>query len=205
MEKQYDERIDAYIGKSAPFAQPILEYIRQLVHAASPLITENVKWGMPFFEYKGPVCMMAAFKQHCAFGFWKASRLDDPNHLLNPGEDAAAGSFGRVYTLADLPAEEAIKDFILQAIKINESGVKTPAIKKSPAEKKPLEVPDYFLTLLEEHPKAKETYEKFSPSHKKEYVEWIVDAKTDATREKRLAQAMEMMSEGKSRMWKYQK
>lgn len=205
MEQQYDERIDAYIEKAAPFAKPILEYIRQVVHSTSPLITETVKWGMPFFEYKGPVCMMAAFKQHCAFGFWKASRLNDPNHLLNPGEDAAAGSFGRVYALSDLPGEDALKDFILQAIKINESGKKEPTEKKAPLEKKELVIPDYFTVLLDEHPKAKETFEKFSYSHKKEYVEWIIDAKTDATREKRLAQAMEMMAEGKSRMWKYQK
>jgi len=205
MEKQYDERIDAYIEKAAPFAKPILEHVRKLVHDASPLITETVKWGMPFFEHKGPVCMMAAFKQHCAFGFWKASRLDDPNHLLNPGEDAAAGSFGRVYTLSDLPGDEALTDFVLQAMKINEAEKKAPPVKKAPAEKKELVIPDYFTSLLNEHPQAKETFEKFSYSHKKEYVEWIVDAKTDATREKRLAQAMEMMTEGKSRMWKYQK
>ena len=203
MEKQYDERLDAYIGKAAPFAKPILEHIRQLVHATSPLITENIKWGMPFFEYKGPVCMMAAFKQHCAFGFWKASRLDDPDHLLNPGEDAAAGSFGRVYALSDLPSDEALSEFILQAMKINESGKKEPAVKKAPAEKKELVIPEYFIELLNEHPRAKEIFEKFSYSHKKEYVEWIVDAKTDITREKRLTQAMEMMAEGQSRMWKY--
>jgi uncharacterized protein YdeI (YjbR/CyaY-like superfamily) len=173
------------------------------VHEASPLITENIKWGMPFFEYKGQVCQMAGFKQHCAFGFWKASRLDDPNHLLNPGEEASAGSFGRINTLADLPADDVIKEFVLQAIKLNESGEKSPVIKKVIAEKKELIVPDDFTTLLDEHPKAKETFEKFSLSHKKEYVEWIVEAKTDATREKRMKQAIEMMSEGKSRHWKY--
>lgn len=205
MEKQYDERIDAYIEKAAPFAKPILEHVRKLVHETSPLITENIKWGMPFFEYKGPVCMMAAFKQHCAFGFWKASRLNDPNHLLNPGEDAAAGSFGRVYNLADLPGDDALKDFILQAITINESEKKAPPVKKAPTEKKELVIPDYFVSMLNEHPLAKETFEKFSYSHKKEYVEWIVEAKTDATREKRLNEAMGMMAEGKSRMWKYRK
>src|ERR1700760_4548175 len=144
MENQYDPRIDAYIEKAAPFAQPILEHVRKLAHEASPLITENIKWGMPFFEYKGPVCMMAAFKQHCAFGFWKASRLHDPDHLLNPGEDAAAGSFGRVYTLSDLPNDQVLKDFVLQMITINESDKKAPPVKKEPKEKKELVVPDYF-------------------------------------------------------------
>jgi uncharacterized protein YdeI (YjbR/CyaY-like superfamily) len=205
MEQQYDGRIDDYIEKAAPFAKPILEHVRKLVHDTSPLITETVKWGMPFFEYKGPVCMMAAFKQHCAFGFWKASRLDDPNHLLNPGEDAASGSFGRIYALSDLPDDEALKGFVLQMLTVNESDKKASPVKKAAAEKKELVVPDYFIALLSEHPLAKEVFEKFSPSHKKEYVEWIVEAKTDVTREKRMNQAIEMMTEGKSRHWKYQK
>ena len=201
--EQFDPRIDAYIEKSAEFAKPILEHVRKIIHEASPLITENIKWGMPFFEYKGPVCQMAAFKQHCAFGFWKASRLHDPDHLLNPGEEAAAGSFGRINALSDLPYDDVMKDFVLQAIKLNESGEKVSAVKKAPAEKKELVVPDYFTSLLEEYPKAKEVFEKFSPSHRKEYVEWIVEAKTDATREKRMNQAIEMITEGKSRNWKY--
>src|SRR5437899_276946 len=107
--EQYDTRIDAYIAKSPPFAKPILEHIRRAVHQASPLITETVKWGMPFFDYKGPVCMMAAFKQHCAFGFWKASRLNDPEGLLKGSDnEASAGSFGRINSLADLPSDEAL-------------------------------------------------------------------------------------------------
>jgi len=201
--EQYDEHVDTYIAKSADFAKPILEHIRKIVHEASPLITEAIKWGMPFFDYKGPVCQMAAFKQHAAFGFWRASRLHDPHHLLNPGEEAAAGSFGRINTIADLPGDDVLKAFVLQAIELNESGVKI-AKPKIPAEKKELVVPDYFIHVLNENQKAREAFEKFSYSHKKEYLEWIIEAKTDATREKRIAQAMEMMSEGKSRNWKYQ-
>jgi uncharacterized protein YdeI (YjbR/CyaY-like superfamily) len=201
--EQYDNRIDAYIAKSADFAKPILQHIRKVVHEASTLITENIKWGMPFFEYKGTLCQMAAFKQHCAFGFWKASRLNDPDHLLNPGEEAAAGSFGRVNSIADLPAEAVLKEFILQAMELNESGVKI-SKPKATAEKKELVVPDYFIHVLNENPVAKEAFEKFSYSHKKEYLQWITEAKTDATRQKRMEQAMEMMSEGKSRNWKYQ-
>jgi uncharacterized protein YdeI (YjbR/CyaY-like superfamily) len=206
MEK-FDPRIDAYIEKSADFAKPILTYIRNLVHEASPLVSETVKWGMPFFDYKGPVCMMAAFKQHCGFGFWKASRLNDPKHLLNPGEESSAGSFGKIFTLADLPTDAALKDFVLQAIALNEQGKSSDTIKvkKAPTEKKELTTPDDLKALMDENPKASETFAKFSPSHKKEYVEWIVDAKTDATRQKRLAQAIELMEEGKSKNWKYQK
>jgi len=201
--EQYDPRVDAYIGKSAAFAQPILNHIRRVVHEVSPLITENIKWGMPFFEYKGTLCQMAAFKQHCAFGFWKAGRLNDPDHLLNPGEEASAGSFGRVNTLNDLPTENVLKDFVLQAMQLNESGVKTPVVKKAPAEKKEIVVPDYFVAVLNGNPKAKEAFEKFSYSHKKEYLDWLIEAKTEATRQKRLETAVEWLTEGKSRMWKY--
>ena len=205
--EQYDSRVDAYIAKAAPFAQPILEHIRKVVHEVSPLITENIKWGFPFFEYKGVLCQMAAFKQHAAFGFWKASRLYDPDHLLNPGEEAAAGSFGKIYKLEDLPTPEVLKLFVLQAMDLNEkekSAPKKPAAKKETAPKAEIDIPDYFSDFLEKHPKALETFEKFSPSHRKEYVQWITEAKTDTTRIKRMEQAAEMMSEGKSRHWKYQ-
>ena len=210
--EQFDPRIDAYIAKSAEFAQPILNHIRQLVHDASPLITENIKWGFPFFEYKGIVCQMAAFKNHMAFGFWRASRLDDPDHLLNPGEEAAAGSFGKVMTLADLPADDVLKDFVLQAMKLNEiAGEEKKKAKSAPKEKKPAEpkkelvIPEYFAEALKGHDEALRIFYDFSYSHKKEYVEWVMEAKTEVTRDKRMQQAIEMMAEGKSRHWKYQK
>jgi uncharacterized protein YdeI (YjbR/CyaY-like superfamily) len=201
--EQYDARVDAYIEKSAVFAKPILNHVRQIVHAASPLITENIKWGMPFFEYKGPVCMMAAFKQHCGFGFWKSSRLNDPKHLLTPGEEASAGSFGRIESIGDLPGDDDLKGFVLQLMKLNESGIKEPAIKKAPVEKKELVTPPEFEAILSQNPKAKDTFGNFSYSHKKEYLEWITEAKTEATRQKRMAQAIEMIEEGKSKNWKY--
>jgi len=208
--QQYDARVDAYIGKSAPFAKPILEHVRRVVHEVSPLITETIKWGMPFFEYKGLVCQMAAFKQHAAFGFWRASRLNDPHHLLKLGgenEESAGGSFGRVYKIEDLPSEDALKQFVVQAMHLNEIGDKGGNMsgnpKKAPAVKKELVAPDYLLTSLDENPKAKETFEKFSPSNKKEYIEWLLEAKTDATRQKRLETTIEWLTEGKTRMWKY--
>ncbi|WP_461451296.1 YdeI/OmpD-associated family protein [Mucilaginibacter sp.] len=200
--EQYNVRVHDYIKNAAPFAKPILNHIREVVHSASPLITETIKWGMPFFEYKGAICQMAAFKQHLAFGFWRASQLDDPQGLLRIG-DAAAGSFGRINSLADLPSDEAIIHFVLQAMAKNESGIKTPVVKKAPVEKKELAVPDYFEALLNEHPKAKETFYKFSPSHRKEYLQWIIEAKTEATRQKRLDTTIEWLIEGKSSNWKY--
>jgi len=158
---------------------------------------------MPFFDYKGPICMMAAFKQHLGFGFWKASRLNDPKGLLQGSdEEAAAGSFGRIVTLDDLPPEEALIDFIHQMIKINESGVKEP--KKPSAPKAELPMPADFDKLLRGNLAAMDNFEKFSPSKKREYLEWFAEAKSDATREKRMEQALEWIAEGKSRNWKYQ-
>jgi uncharacterized protein YdeI (YjbR/CyaY-like superfamily) len=199
--EQYDSRVDAYIARSAPFAKPVLVYIRQVVHEASPLITETIKWGCPFYDYKGPVCQMAAFKQHCAFGFWKASRLNDPHKKLKIG-DQTAGSFSRLVSIDDLPSKEILTDFVLQAIARNESGIKV-ARKKPGTEKKELVIPEYFIMFLSASPKAREEFEKFSYSHKKEYAAWIVDAKSDATRQKRMETALEWISEGKSRNWKY--
>jgi uncharacterized protein YdeI (YjbR/CyaY-like superfamily) len=199
---QLDPRIDAFIDKSADFAKPILIHIREVVHKASPLINETIKWGMPFFDYKGPVCMMAAFKQHCGFGFWKASRLNDPKGLLQGSDDeAAAGSFGRINRMEDLPSDEALIEFIHQMIVLNENGVKEP--KKPSAPKAEIPMPGDFDKLLRDNLTVMSIYEKFSPSSKREYLEWIVEAKSDATREKRMQQAVEWIAEGKTRNWKY--
>lgn len=202
MEQHYDARIDAYIEKSADFAKPILTHIRQLVHAAAPQVTEAVKWGMPFFDYKGPVCQMAAFKEHAAFGFWKATLLSDPQGVIHNGAPAA-GSFGRITSLADLPSDELLAEFINQAIALNEDGVKG-NMKTTPSKPKvEIAMPDYFAAVLADSPHAKTTFEAFSASHKREYLEWITEAKTVATRDKRMATAVEWLTEGKSRNWKY--
>ena len=201
---QQDARIDAYIDKSADFAKPILIHIREVVHRASPLINETVKWGMPFFDHKGPICMMAAFKQHLGFGFWKASRLNDPEKLLQGSdEEAAAGSFGRIVSMNDLPSDDAIIDFVKQMIKLNESGIKEP--KKVAAPKAELETPADFEKLLRSNLAAMDNFEKFSPSKKREYLEWFAEAKSADTRQKRIDQALEWIAEGKSRNWKYQR
>jgi uncharacterized protein YdeI (YjbR/CyaY-like superfamily) len=200
---QFDPRVDAYIEKASPFAQPILKHLRQLVHSASPLLSETMKWGFPFFDYKGSVCQMAAFKGHMGFGFWKQKQLHDPGKFIKE-ENGTAGSFGKIASLSDLPPDEILMGFILQAITLNENDKIAP-VKKIVVPKAALPVPDYFIDFLADHPKAKEAFENFSPSHKREYIEWITEAKTDATRVKRMESAVEMMSEGKSRNWKYQR
>jgi len=204
--EQYDARVDVFIERSAAFAQPILKHIRALVHQTSPLIMETIKWNAPFFDYKGSVCHMNAFKEHVGLGFWNSGALFDPGGFLKRGEEKdSVGNFGRITSISDLPDDDIMMEFIRQAMAINETSPKISVVKKAtPAVKQELIVPDYFEAALNAHLKAKEIFENFSYSHKKEYLTWIIDAKTDATRQKRMAQAIEMMEEGKSRHWKYQ-
>lgn len=195
------EKIDAYIEKSADFAKPILNHLRELIHQACPDVEEKWKWSFPNFDYKGPFCSMAAFKQHAAFGFWKASLMKDPHKILGASNEAM-GQMGRITSLADLPPDDVLLAYITEAKELNDKGIKLPS--KPKKEMTALVIPDYLATALEQNPQAQETFENFSYSHKKEYVQWLVEAKSEETRNKRLAQAIAQMSEGKSRHWKYQ-
>jgi hypothetical protein len=195
-----DPRIDAYIEKSADFAKPIMTHLRRLIHKASPKITENIKWSMPAFEYKGLVCGFAAFKQHCTFGFWKQSLLEKGAFS---SEKTAMGSFGRITSKKDLPPDDVIIKLVQQAVELNEKGIKVEK-KKPSAAKKELVVPEYLTAALKKNKAAQKTFEAFPYSCKKEYVEWITEAKTEPTREKRLATTIEWLSEGKRRNWKYE-
>lgn len=168
-----DKRVDSYIAKSADFAKPILSHLRELVHAACPDVEETMKWSFPHFDYKGMMCSMAAFKQHAVFGFWKSKLLNDPKNYLgekfNQG-GAAMGNMGRIASLKDLPPDKAIIDFIRQAKKLNDDGVKLPPRPKS-TEKKELIVPNYLMGALRKNKKALATFDGFSYSNKKEYIE----------------------------------
>lgn len=194
-----DPRVDAYIAKAQPFAKPILTHIRKTVHAACPGVEETMKWSFPHFDYKGMLCSMAAFKSHCAFGFWKAALLKDSGIPAKSAE--AMGQFGRITSLAELPPEKALIALIKKAATLNDEGVKAPRQKPQP--RQPIPSPPAFTAALKKHKKAQATFNAFPPSHRREYLEWIVEAKTDATREKRIATAIEWLSEGKSRNWKY--
>ena len=195
-----DPRVDAYIEKSAEFAQPILTHLRKLVHKACPEVKETMKWSMPHFEYKGMLCGFASFKQHATFGFWKQSLLETDAF---PAEKTAMGSLGRIESKKDLPADKVIIGLIHQAMELNEKGIKVE--KKPAAAKKELVIPDILVTALKKNKTARETFDNFPYSCKKEYVEWITEAKTDATRDKRLATTLEWLAEGKRRNWKYEK
>ena len=195
--------IDAYIAKSADFAKPILQHIRELVHKTCPGVEEKMKWSFPHFDYKGEMmCSMAAFKQHAAFGFWKASLMKDPVLAETASSEVAMGHLGRITTLKDLPADKKMIAWIKEAMALNDKGIKLAAKPRS-TEKKELVVPDDFTKALAKNKKAKQIFDAFPYSHKKEYVEWVVDAKTEETKNRRMASAIEMMAEGKSRNWKY--
>ena len=194
-----DLRVDAYIEKSADFAKPILTHLRKLIHKACPEVVETIKWSMPGFEYKGFLCNFAAFKQHCAFGFWKQSLMESDAF---PKNKTAMGTFGRLTSVKDLPSDKVMIGLIHQAMELNEKGVKVP--KKSTAPKKELIVPSDLTKALSKNKTAKTAFEEFSYSHKKEYVQWIEEAKTETTRNKRVKTTVEWLSEGKSRNWKYE-
>jgi hypothetical protein len=172
-----DPRVDQYIANSADFARPILTHIRKIVHTACPDVEETMKWSFPHFDYKGGMmCSMAAFKAHCSFGFWKSSLVLD-----GPGADDAMGHFGRITSVKDLPSERELGGYVKKAAQLNDEGIR---VKKKPA--------------------ARKTFDAFSPSQRREYVEWVTEAKADATRQKRMATAIEWLSQGKSRNWKYE-
>jgi uncharacterized protein YdeI (YjbR/CyaY-like superfamily) len=195
-----DPRIDAYIARAAPFAQPILQRIREVVHEACPEVEETMKWSMPTFVYAGGILAgMAAFKQHASFGYWK--------HALVMGEGAqrdGMGSYGKMATLKDVPPKSRLVADIRRAMKLNEAGVKTPGPRKAAAPKPPPETPSDLAAALAKNRKARTIFEAFAPSHRREYVEWITEAKREDTRARRLAQAVEWLAEGKRRNWKYE-
>jgi uncharacterized protein YdeI (YjbR/CyaY-like superfamily) len=195
-------KIDAYINKSAAFARPILIHLRKVVHKACPGVQEKIKWGMPHFDYKdNMLCSMASFKQHCAFSFWKASLMKDKTLMMNAKSETSMGHLGRITSLKDLPSEKKLISYIKEAMKLNDDGVKLE--KKLRSVKTKLNIPRELTSALKSNKKAETTFNDFSYSNKKEYIEWISGAKTEDTRNKRLETAVEWLEEGKVRHWKY--
>jgi len=189
-----DSRVDAYIVKSADFAKPILNHIRRLVHAICPKVEETIKWGTPFYLHEGILIATPAFKRHCAFIFWKG-RL-----FLSADQKT---TLRRLTSLSDLPGDRILTRYIAKAVELNEAGVNPPTRAK-PKVKRALVVPDYFLAALRKNKKALASFEHFSPSHKREYVEWVTEAKREDTRARRIQTAVKQIAGGKSLNWKYQ-
>jgi len=193
-----DARVDAYIAKSADFAKPILKRLRAEVHAACPDVTEEMKWSFPHFTYKGMFCAMAAFTQHCTFGFWKGSLVLGSNSRSAD----AMGQLGRIASLDDLPSKAVMAGYLKKAMALNDQGI---TVKRKPkAAPKPVRVPADLAAALKKNKNAPAAFADFSPSHKREYIEWISEAKRADTRARRVAQAVEWTAEGKSRNAKYQ-
>jgi len=202
-------KVDAYIQKAKPFAQPILAHIRKVVHSACPNAEETIKWSRPFFEYKGVIlCNMSAFSQHCAIGFWG---LEIGAVLRKAGavKDGAMGSLGRITSVDTLPSEKQLLAWVRQAADFVDSGQYTSPIAARNKVVKPLKpalkTPPEFARALGKDKKAAAAFAAFSPSCRREYIEWIADAKREETRDQRIATAVEWIAEGKQRNWKYQK
>ena len=191
-----DSRVDDYIAKAAPFAQPILRRIREVVHAGCPEVEETMKWSVPHFMHHGILCSMASFKSHCAFGFWKEELMTGTSGA------GGAGQFGRVTSVKDLPPKAAFVRLVKEAVRLNEDGMKPPP-RSAPDRSRSVRAPADLLAALRNNPEARAAYEEMSPSHKREYIEWITEAKRDETRKRRVAQAVEWIAEGRIRDWRY--
>lgn len=198
-----DSRIDAYIENAQPFAKTILTYLRKIIHETCPDVEEGWKWSFPHFMYKGKIlCAFTAFKQHCGFGFWLEKEMKTITELTKDAERTGMFTLGKIRSIEDLPSKVLLKTAIQEAMELTDMGV---TLKKAAAEKKETEIPAYFSEALNENVEAKKVFENASPSFRKEYIMWITDAKTEATRNKRIAEALEWLSEGKGRNWKYEK
>ena len=196
-----DPRVDAYIAKSADFAQPILTHLRDVVHAACPDVQETMKWSMPFFDYHGVMCNMAAFKAHATFGFWKGALIAGLAPNSNAGGESM-GNLGRLTSVKDLPSRKVLTGYVKEAMRLNDDGV---AVKKPKSAAKPdAKVPPDLAAALKKNRKAAATFDAFTAGQRREYVDWIVEAKREETRAKRVTQAVEWLAEGKKRNWKYE-
>ncbi len=198
----FNPKIDEYIAKSEDFAKPIMEYLRQIIHDTCPEVEEVIKWSNPHFDYKGEMmCILTAHKKHCSFSFWKAELMTHPKMVESALAGQKMGYMNKITSLADLPPKAELVTYIKEAMALNENGIKI--ARPKPENPQVIEVPDYFSEILQANPKAKEIFEAKSPSFRKEYLVWIIDAKTEATRQKRIEQSLEWIAEGKSRYWKY--
>ncbi|WP_316845505.1 YdeI/OmpD-associated family protein [Pedobacter psychrodurus] len=200
----FNPKFDEYIAGSADFAKPILSYLREIIHEACPEVEEIIKWGIPHFDYKGDMmCILAAYKNHCSFSLYKAELMRDQKLIDSVKAGKKMGYMDKIKALSDLPDKKTLVAYIKEAMVLNETGVK----KVKPVADKPktIEVPDYFSERLEGHPVAKEIFDSKTPSFRKDYLVWITDAKTEATRQKRIDQSLEWIAEGQGRFWQYEK
>lgn len=204
---RFNPQFDEYQEAASDFAKPIMAHLRKLVHKQCPEVVEEIKWGLPHFDYKGEMlCIFAAYKNHCSFSFWKESLMSDARLKANPDLKAAKRFMGKLTSPSDLPSDSELIAFIQEAMALNDKGVKlAPRQDAKPAKAAEIAIPDAFAEQLSRHEPANEVFQSKSPSFRKEYVVWIADAKTDQTRQKRIDESLEWIAQGKGRFWKYEK
>lgn len=195
-----DKRVDAYIAKAKPFAQPILTHLREVIHEGCPGVVETIKWGMPAFEHKGPLAGFAAFKEHCAMNFWKSALVLDKEDRK---PRTAMGSFGRITSIKDLPPRKKLVEYVRRAAELNERGVKVERAKAKRGQT--IEAPAFMINAIKKHKKALATWNEFPYSKRKDYIDWVTEAKAEETRARRLETTVEWLREGKGRNWKYER
>jgi uncharacterized protein YdeI (YjbR/CyaY-like superfamily) len=201
-------KVDAYLAAAEPFAQPVLEHLRVLIHKACPQVEETIKWSRPFFLHHSVIlCNISAFRQHCSFGFWGAEMtalLNKANALREGG----MGSLGRIVRVQDLPPDKQMLEWIRQAAAFIDSGEHiSPIAARRTVVKPPKPAPEppaNFTTALKKDKKATAAFAAFSPSAQREYIEWIAEARRPETQQRRIATALEWIVLGKPRNWKYQ-
>jgi len=192
-----DKRIDAYIAKAAPFAKPILAHLRGVVHEACPDVEETLKWGSPAYMHEGILCITAAFKAHCALVLWRAPLIVGAVKSRD-----SRGHFGKITAVKDLPSKKVLIGLLKQAVKLNETGTKTSQRAKGKP-KKAVATPADLAAGLKKSAKARAAWAEFSPSAKREYIDWITEAKRPETRAERLKTTLQWVAQGKTRNWKY--
>jgi uncharacterized protein YdeI (YjbR/CyaY-like superfamily) len=202
-DSQTDPRVDAYIENAAPFAQPILQHLRELLHQGCPRISETIKWRLPFFQQRGViVAHMAAFTKHCVFGFWgpEMKKIFEKDGLESPN---SMGPFARIESLRDLPSDAALLRYIRQAADLVDSGERTKSLVRPKKKLKPFVVPKELALALKKSKMASKVFARFSSTNRRDYAEWIATAKRPETKKKRVLQAVEWIAQGKPRNWKY--
>lgn len=203
MEK--NSKVDEYILNAAVFAQPILSKMRSIIEEAEPHIEETIKWGFPCFTYRNKIiCSVSAYKNHCVFRFWQGSSLEDSDGILAKVGETEMGELSKIKKIEDLPDSEVIVKYIREAIELSQKGSSKKPMskeKKLTVDLKSVDLPEIFSSF----PIQAEKFDSLSPSHRKEYISWIFEAKTEETKLKRIKTMMEWLLEGKSRNWKYEK
>ena len=204
--KNIDPKVTEYIENSADFARPILDHLRELIHRNCPDVVESIKWAIPHFDYKDDfMCVLASAKNHCSLTFIKSEFMSDPRFAGGKKVKPGQRFMSRITCMTELPSDEELTGFVKQAMDLNERGVKLDKTAKAAPSSKPLDTPAYFLQALATNPVAQQVFENHSPSFRKNYIVWLESAKTMATRQRRIDEALEWIADGKGRFWKYEK